>query len=529
MRGKFTPISQGWKTLAIAMKLIVLSTSAHAIDPSVIAVSPSNGATGVPVITPITVTFNTNMNPFTINSSTIVLRGNGNNVIPSLIIYDPIFRKAIVIPLGILANSTTYKASVSGGNNGVKDIFGNTMKGNYQWSFTTIHAPDFVRPTVKNVDPENGAVGVNLSTAVSVKFSEDMDPATINNTTFQLRDNANNIVPATVSYHVPSKKATLTPSSPLSNSVVYTATVIGGNSGVKDLAGNALAANYSWNFSTPYTIFHSSDAPTVTLITDQPVEVGVKFTTTQNGKILGIRFYKGAGNDGSHVGHLWNSSGTMLAEATFVGESTSGWQEVWFSTPVTINAGAVYIASYYSPLGKYSYTNSYFLNAVVNGPIRALSNGESGGNGVYSYSALPAFPVNSFDATNYFVDVIFVPQGEQGDNDRLGTSNAVTSTQTNSNNNIAEQARKKEIPSASLEVKVMPNPSVDNFSIYLKSADMSTVSVRVTDISGRLVELRDKVVATGVLQLGQTWKTGIYMVEIVQGNQRKVLRLVKAN
>src|SRR5204863_4179086 len=126
-------------------------------------------------------------------------------------------------------------------------------------------------------------------------------------------------------------------------------------------------------------IFQPTDAPANPVVTDQPVEVGVKFTTTENGKIIGLRFYKGAGNDGTHIGHLWNSAGIMLAQATFTNETISGWQQVSLSTPIAVTAGQVYTASYFSSLGKYGYTNNYFTTSVVNGPIRALANGESGG------------------------------------------------------------------------------------------------------------------------------------------------------
>ena len=62
-----------------------------------------------------------------------------------------------------------------------------------------------------------------------------------------------------------------------------------------------------------------------------------------NGYITGIRFYKGSGNTGTHVGHLWTSTGTLLATATFSNETASGWQQVNFATPVAITAGTTYV------------------------------------------------------------------------------------------------------------------------------------------------------------------------------------------
>ena len=60
---------------------------------------------------------------------------------------------------------------------------------------------------------------------------------------------------------------------------------------------------------------------------DDPVNVGVRFTATQNGVIAGIRFYKSLANVGPHLGRLWSSDGVMLASVTFSNETASGWQE----------------------------------------------------------------------------------------------------------------------------------------------------------------------------------------------------------
>jgi hypothetical protein len=138
------------------------------------------------------------------------------------------------------------------------------------------------------------------------------------------------------------------------------------------------------------------------------VELGVKFRSDISGFITGIRFYKGPTNTGTHVGSLWNSSGTLLASVTFISESASGWQQVSFANPVPVTAGATYVASYHTNVGQYSYTSAYFTSAGTDsGPLHALANGVSGGNGVYNYSAASSFPTSSFNSANYWVDVVF--------------------------------------------------------------------------------------------------------------------------
>jgi hypothetical protein len=136
-------------------------------------------------------------------------------------------------------------------------------------------------------------------------------------------------------------------------------------------------------------------------------EVGVKFSTDTAGTITGIRFYKGSLNTGTHVGSLWSSSGTLLASATFAGESASGWQQVNFSSPVAVTANTTYVASYFTSSGHYSVTQAYFTSAYINGPLTAPASTDSGGNGVYSTGASNTFPTSTYQSTNYWVDVVF--------------------------------------------------------------------------------------------------------------------------
>ena len=143
---------------------------------------------------------------------------------------------------------------------------------------------------------------------------------------------------------------------------------------------------------------------------DSAVELGVKFTSDVAGTVTGIRFYKAAANTNTHVGNLWSISGALLATGTFSNETASGWQQMSFATPVAISAGAVYVASYHANNGHYSADVDYFLSKAANNPpLHALTNGVSGGNGVYAYGATSAFPNSTWDAENYWVDLTFQP------------------------------------------------------------------------------------------------------------------------
>ena len=159
----------------------------------------------------------------------------------------------------------------------------------------------------------------------------------------------------------------------------------------------------------PCSIWAPSATPAIASDSDTgAVNLGVKFTADQSGFITGLRFYKGAGNTGTHTGGLWSSTGTQLATATFANETASGWQQVNFATPVAITANTVYVASYRAPVGRYAADSGYFAaSGVDNPPLHALRDGVNGGNGVYAYSASSTFPSSTFQSTNYWVDVVF--------------------------------------------------------------------------------------------------------------------------
>ena len=256
--------------------------------------------------------------------------------------------------------------------------------------------------------PAPNATDVPTTTQVAATFSTAVQPSSI---TFTLKDSSGNpISTGAINYNAATNTATVTPITPLSASTSYSATIT-----ATDTSGNAMAAPFSWSFTTaavgtgPFSLWSNSVTPTNASANDPNAnELGVKFRSDYAGYVTGIRFYKGAGNTGTHVGHLWSSTGTLLATATFSGETATGWQQVSFATPVAIAANTTYIASYYAPTGGYAYDSRYFASAGANnGPLHALADGVDGGNGVYAYGSGGNFPTSSYNATNYWVDVVY--------------------------------------------------------------------------------------------------------------------------
>jgi hypothetical protein len=224
---------------------------------------------------------------------------------------------------------------------------------------------------------------------------------------FTVADSSNNPVAGTVTFNSGNTVATFTPTNSLTASTTYTATV----SGAQNTSGVAMSSPFTWSFTTgtvsqcPCSIWNNA-APSgaVDAADTNAVNLGVQFQASSSGHIVGVRFYKETDNTGAHIGSLWTASGTLLATGTFTNETASGWQELDFPSPVAITAGTTYVASYSTTTGHYADTSGGLASAVTNGPLTALA-----GGGVYAYGSGNIFPSNTFNNSNYWVDVVYTP------------------------------------------------------------------------------------------------------------------------
>jgi hypothetical protein len=208
--------------------------------PTVLSVMPATGATAVAVTAKVTVNFSEPMSSQTINTTTFTLSQGTTPVAGSVTMSGT---TATFTPAASLTNSAVYTATIT---TGVKDVAGNAMASVYSWNFTTAAAApsDVTPPTVLSVAPAAGATSVSVTGAVTATFSEALNTTSVNSSTFTLMQGTTSIA-GSVSYS--GVTATFTPSAPLANNTVYTATI---TTGVKDVAGNSMATVKTWSFTT---------------------------------------------------------------------------------------------------------------------------------------------------------------------------------------------------------------------------------------------------------------------------------------
>lgn len=207
----------------------------NGLCPEVKLTSPTNGETSVSLNSVISVTFNEEMNPATITQTSFTV-SLGTTPIAGTISYSG--NTAFFTPTSNLEANKTYVGKVT---TFAKDLRGNALQTDYIWSFSTGLS---LIPLVVETDPAPNATGVVLNKIVSARFNIVMDPATINTTTFTVKQGTTTIA-GMVSYS--GTTAVFTPTLPFTANTVYTATI---TTGAKNAAGVALQNNYVWNFTT---------------------------------------------------------------------------------------------------------------------------------------------------------------------------------------------------------------------------------------------------------------------------------------
>ena len=211
--------------------------------PTVTSVTPAANSTGVATNSTLTATFNESVEATSINTANLVLTSSSGSTVAASVSYSSTSNTATITPTGLLANSTTYTATISN----VLSTAGVAMASAYSWSFTTGPAP-----TVTSHAPASGVTGVAVSTSLTATFNEPVQPGTISFTFHS--SSSGTPVPATLTYNSSTNTATLKPTSNLANGTTYIVTV----AGAEDSAGDPMAAPFYWSFTTSRSRYRST-------------------------------------------------------------------------------------------------------------------------------------------------------------------------------------------------------------------------------------------------------------------------------
>lgn len=247
---------------ALAAATVWRFTTAALADttrPTVLLTVPAAGASNVATNSKITAVFSEDMDASTLTGASFTLTNTTlATPVAGTVSYAAAARTATFTPTaGNLPSNSAFSATVT---TAATDLAGNALAGNTAmfpnagsqvWTFNTAALGDTTPPTVTAVNPLDGSTGICLTKVVSATFSEAMDPATVGGASFTVSD-AGVAVAGTVTYDAASQTARFVASnaSGLTASRTFVATVVAGAAGVKDLAGNPLAVNRVWRFST---------------------------------------------------------------------------------------------------------------------------------------------------------------------------------------------------------------------------------------------------------------------------------------
>lgn len=234
--------------------------------PTVVSATPGNGACPNTIATAV---FNEAMDPSTLDTSTFTLTGPGTTPVNGLVTYDAPSNSVTFTPTNALVQSTTYTATIT---TGAEDLLGQPLASDFVWTFTT--AATLCQPPLppNSVNPPNGSSGICSSTVVAATFPQAMNPATINPATFTLTGPGVTPVAGTITHDVPNQMFVFTPTSTLALNTAFTATI---TTGAQDVAGNALASNFVWTFTTSAATCVPPPPPTVISVSPPDAALGI--------------------------------------------------------------------------------------------------------------------------------------------------------------------------------------------------------------------------------------------------------------
>lgn len=213
--------------------------------PTVSSIDPVNGATGVVRDKTITITFSEDILESSIDTTNVVLAP----LIAVSVFRDPTdATKVIIDPDGDLPGSTQHTVTLPAG--GIKDLANNGLASQLQYTFTTEGdppPPDTTPPTITARSPAISATNVAIDADIVVDFSEALTVPIPSNSFELFAPGPTEVTAVTITYENGNTRLRMNPTSDLNTSTTYTVFV---RTTIEDVAGNNLASESSWSFTT---------------------------------------------------------------------------------------------------------------------------------------------------------------------------------------------------------------------------------------------------------------------------------------
>ena len=249
-------------------------TTADTVAPTVTARNPIADATGISQTGNLTATFSEGVQA--LSGTTFTLKNAAGAPVAAEVTYDAVTRTATLNPTASLVKDTKYTATLTGGATALRDAANNPLT-TTSWTFTTGPAPQVTART-----PASKATAVSTTGNLTATFSEAVRG--IDGLSFSLKNAAGTSIPGAVTYNATTRVATFDPKATLANDTTYTATLTGGRTALRDVAGNPFVST-SWTFTT-------GPAPTITRRTPASGATSVSrtgnVTATFSEKVTGV-------------------------------------------------------------------------------------------------------------------------------------------------------------------------------------------------------------------------------------------------
>ncbi len=213
--------------------------------PRIVAIYPGRDSDNIPNDAKIILTFNKEIKSDTINEFTFSVTDSSGKKVPGTYKYSHGMKKAVFIPSNLLEHGRSYRVTLT---TGITDNFSNYILNPEQWMFKVIPAPDRTPPFVVATSPLDRVLDISINSDIAATFNEPLMTDSINLQNVKLYDTARDFeIPIKLQYSPISNRILILPEGGLKFDTYYKVNI---SKSVRDLSGNYMLHDYTWEFST---------------------------------------------------------------------------------------------------------------------------------------------------------------------------------------------------------------------------------------------------------------------------------------